>query len=119
MKHFLDVLTRYGGAVGAWAVLFALVGNLIVNAIVIQSTKDAMRNNREIAGKTNAFLLRIEDRQEKVEQEQANRLAIVPAYLKAVEALEAERKRLPDAAGQKPSPEPAVSPGAAHPLPSP
>jgi hypothetical protein len=52
-------------------VLFALVGSLIVGAIVIQSTKDAMRNNREIAQKTNAFLQRIEERQAGIEARQA------------------------------------------------
>lgn len=49
-------LARQLAPVGLWLIVFGLVANLISNAVTIQSCRDVIRNEKETATGTNAFL---------------------------------------------------------------
>lgn len=61
--------------IGLWLIVFCSVFNLIVNAISIQTSHDVIANEQQIAEKTNAFL-------ERIEQEEQKRLSGDSAFIK-------------------------------------
>lgn len=72
-------LVRRLSPIGLWTIVFCLLANLIAAAVSIQTNRDVISNEAQIASNTNAFLERIQAR---IQEEEINRLNGDAAFLK-------------------------------------
>lgn len=89
-------LVRRLSPIGLWSIVFCLLANLIAAAVSIQTNRDVISNEAQIASHTNAFLERIQAR---IQEEEANRLNGDAAFLKEFRStmatiMEQEQERL-------------------------